>query len=914
MISHDELYKQKQQYEIKQEHIEEQQQNNVAFQNVQMQQEMNGQNMEPAEIPEEPQYQFEKKHGKKLRGKKVPNYVLKNKRKKLQLQTKENKLNLIDEKLNATFAEFDEKLEDEKENIFGTLHCPSMSEMERQHEAVTETIVKQHTFKKDEVITRTVVKDKETKVSQKKAIAKRMKLYTDEMDITKVKARAAVDINDKKLLDYHTFEQLSEFVPLLGKDESLSKLCSSYGKAKQRYKGNLDSKNEENAEKVYREDVCPVLDTLTVTIMKIDASSLKLTPDGDMVQNASELESMSRALSAYMGLIEKEPKYKEYLFSKKTKDGNGTWGDRVLKQLDRLSAISEYYRLRRIVIEDEYYMNHANEEIPLQEEKNDTIALKRLKKNMRASVMAAGNLSRIFGDVDVAIPIFKDSDMAGIMIKNSYENKEKDEKKRLQAANRHFDRIFGQDKYVRDMEKERYLQPPLWLQNSLTMDTEQIKKPKINKEAGYGAGAANTDVPMLNNYLKKTGRLGLLNRINEMRVQKTKTNHWGDSPKFSGKDKSLSKITISDHWDRCMWAYSTEYSYLRTDDEMLEMMDILSLQMDAEKWAEIQKDPQAVAFYESAYREMAMKNVSIIYSSARRMSETIMGKFLSLHTADLVQQMNTKIRSVIMNNAVISNITTPDNVNLLDKLFKENDPEGRYYYDKEGLLDMNGLAPANMRLNYVGGEYGSLLMKSTEFDDSGDEEKIEIAKKARIKIFGDDDFLENTIKPEYEENRKSAEKEGFPHDDKGMISWYLIHHPEYMTVEKMNTKIGDTYIFQDSFVGGLSALYCDTENEYRNMITKKKIDLPSSEEMDNYEQSLKDRNLCAMRADNSLDPEDPDTDVKIGKTGLTIKQKEISKNRKKDPYGLNLVRNGLKELFMKDENGKTIMRSGKGQI
>ena len=362
----------------------------------------------------------------------------------------------------------------------------------------------------------------------------------------------------------------------------------------------MDAQNKENADKIYREGVCPVLDELTNEIMKIDATTFRLGSDAELARNASELESMSRAVSAYMGLLKQEPKYREYLFNRKSKNGTATWGDKVLTQLDRLSAVSEYYRLRRIVIEDEYYINNANEEIPLQEKKGDTTAVRHLKGNLRASAMAAS------------------------------------------------------DQYVRSIENERYMQPPLWLQNALTLDPEEIKKKKDNKDAGFTGGSPASDFPMVSKYVRESGHRPLYDKIFKMGKEKTKTNTWGKSPKFLGGDETLNKITISDDWSRAMNAYASEYSYRRTDEEMLEMMDILSIQMDEEKWKEIGKDPEAVAFYESAYKEMLMKNVSMILSSAKRMTQTISVKLLSMHSADLVQQMTIGVRSVIMNNAIIT--------------------------------------------------------------------------------------------------------------------------------------------------------------------------------------------------------------------------------------------------------------------
>ncbi len=896
MKQHDLLSEEKKKYEIK--HDEEVKEQEPVFNTgVVYQEDQAEENKieEPVEIPEEMQYQFEKKKSKKGKGKKVPNYVLKNKRKKLRKQAVDDMLSAVDQKLNATFEAWDKKEADKE------FYYPTTEALELEHEEITETVVKHHTFKKDEVITQTVVVDKEQKVTEKRAAAKRLALCIDDLDKQKVMARANVDINDKKLMDYRTFEEFSEFAPLLGREGSLSKLCSSYGKAKKNYKKNMDSHNEENANKIYRQEVCPTLDVLTDTIMKIDATSFKLESDAELAKNASELEAMARALSAYTEILQKEPKYRDYLFSKKYKDTNETWGDKVLKQMDRLSAVSEYYRLRRLVIEDEYYQEHANEEIPLEEQKGDTIALKRLKKNMRASVMAAGNLTRIFKTLDIPNPVYKDYDMAGILTKTHYQNEEKDETERKKVAERHFQDIASSNQYIRNMENERYLQPPLWMQNVLTLDPEEIKKKGNNKDAGWVGGTSFTDTIMVDNYLKKKGKTNLFNKIDEMRKKKT-GGEWGNSPNFIGGDKLLKDITISDNWDRMMRTYASEQSYRRTDEEMLEMMDILSIQKDTKKWKKIKEDPEAAAFYESAYKEMVMKNISILLSSTLRVDQTIGVKFLSLHTIDLVQQLTPELRSAIMNTSIITNITGGNNMELIDELFKNNNKDGKYFYDPESLRDVNAMGTKNFRLGIIGATFYNIVM---ELSGDEEEEEEDFFKKANQALFGSRTYYDDVILPEYDANREQAEKEGFERDSRKVISWYLIHHPEFMTEEKLNLKVDGKYIFQMEASKSYRNYLSNNEGDYRRIILKKKVDVPSAEELEKYEKSLKNRKLFAMRTDKPDDPK-PDEEIKIKGTNIKVKQRQISENRKKDPYGVNLVKNAMDEMVVKDANGNVI--------
>ena len=129
----------------------------------------------------------------------------------------------------------------------------------------------------------------------------------------------------------------------------------------------------------------------------------------------------------------------------------------------------------------------------------------------------------------------------------------------------------------------------------------------------------------------------------------------------------LEKIDVSDHWQRTRTAFVKEYVYGKSDEEILEITELLSIQRSKEwtdtsgkkhskNWSDIAKDEDAKAFYESAFKEMAKKLIFSVYAAGKRVAETVAIKVAILHPTDLVLQMTQDLRDVLTNVATISNI------------------------------------------------------------------------------------------------------------------------------------------------------------------------------------------------------------------------------------------------------------------
>ena len=115
-------------------------------------------------------------------------------------------------------------LEQERKEV----SVPNLQEMKASHEAKYRTRVIKRTLKPNKMVTEQVVEEKERRTKEKSAMAKLTSTAWREVTDAKVKARADVDIDLKKKMDYRTFSQLSEFAPYLDK-EQLNALVTLYG-------------------------------------------------------------------------------------------------------------------------------------------------------------------------------------------------------------------------------------------------------------------------------------------------------------------------------------------------------------------------------------------------------------------------------------------------------------------------------------------------------------------------------------------------------------------------------------------------------------------------------------------------------------------------------------------------------------
>ena len=120
------------------------------------------------------------------------------------------------------------------------------------------------------------------------------------------------------------------------------------------------------------------LDVLTVKIMEYTDERFDVSSDEDFASRADDMEMISLKAIAYEKLLKANPEYEDRL---RTRKPGAKYSDLELvhQKLDQMLAISDYYRARKALITDTYYILHYNDEISANRDKSaDTDDKKRI--------------------------------------------------------------------------------------------------------------------------------------------------------------------------------------------------------------------------------------------------------------------------------------------------------------------------------------------------------------------------------------------------------------------------------------------------------------------------------------------------------------------------------------------------------
>ena len=187
--------------------------------------------------------------------------------------------------------------------------------------------------------------------------------------------------------DYDTLKCLSEFYP------EMLRGSENKDAAKARFEGLLQNYGGQSQDEVKnKKQRFEALDDMTEIIMRIDLASLDLSSDRAIAANAAELERVSGMAAAFDKLINKNPDYSDELRTRKNEKGKNL-GDELFKKMDVLLAVSDYYRVKKLLIEDETYTKYLNSEIGMDRKESDSFQVGRLKKLIRAAYYLGQNLA-----------------------------------------------------------------------------------------------------------------------------------------------------------------------------------------------------------------------------------------------------------------------------------------------------------------------------------------------------------------------------------------------------------------------------------------------------------------------------------------------------------------------------------------
>ena len=187
--------------------------------------------------------------------------------------------------------------------------------------------------------------------------------------------------------DYDTLKCLSEFYPQILRESGDKEAAQLRFESLLKNYGGQSENAVENKKQRFE-----ALDDLTEIIMKIDLGNVNLSSDEAIAMNAARLEQISAVASAFDRLLNKNPDYREELLTRKNGEGESL-GKKLSAKMDVLLSVSDYYRVKKLLITDETYTKYLNSEIGISRKESDSFAMGRLKKLMRAAYYLGQNLA-----------------------------------------------------------------------------------------------------------------------------------------------------------------------------------------------------------------------------------------------------------------------------------------------------------------------------------------------------------------------------------------------------------------------------------------------------------------------------------------------------------------------------------------
>ncbi|MBR4515734.1 MAG: hypothetical protein IKO61_12715 [Lachnospiraceae bacterium] len=559
-----------------------------------------------------------------------------------------------------------------------------------------------------------------------------------EKDI-KADYRMSTDIKVKSRAGYQAFVQLSQFYPAMVAEmsrEQFDEMVVKYGK------------------KEGTPDRFEVLDKLTDKIMGIDPSDFDFTSDKAIAQKASRFESMNSMVSAYREMLEDNPHYVEHLKKTKNENEDDSYYDKLTKQMNTLCAMSDYYRIRTMIMKDsEYIARGGNIEQEIKE--TDTKGTRHLKEMLRASYHIAANLNRILGQNEI--------EPNGL-----YEGESKLSKDAFEATDKAFminedvirhikteknlsdqDALLYREDQIRD-ELERLRIQGDNIANYKTRDClgkltdisrtvevyddkeKKYKKKKVKHANSYVAvyGGASASFLMSQTTLaakeEEKRRPDILARIKRLNAKMYDGHMIGRLVFDSKKYPELAKMEVSDMMSRMVEKIIRELSDDLSDSEIIELVERELIiknkdffyrheaDMKREKGEKLTEEEEKLEpigkdefeYYEDSYADAAMRSLYKHFALFEQIEQSIGAKAFILSPADFAIKYPDEMVNLVNTATTVTNILTAPNRDVVKKFIddynKNHSKRNKYKVDSQKFIDCADL-------------YGSLNLKLTFF-------------------------------------------------------------------------------------------------------------------------------------------------------------------------------------------------------
>ncbi len=224
-----------------------------------------------------------------------------------------------------------------------------------------------------------------SELNKKVALSKKLALKANKARDLVAKGRRELSFSDRVGLSMEELHSVSAFFT---KDVSQNAWLVRMFSGRMKGIGSKEATGEQK-----RSMKNDAMDFMTDAILNNAFDGADLSTDENLVKNATMLEENMLKVKAYRQLLISDKDYQEKLKATPVTGGadNETLYDRVMRQLDQLGTMVDYYRTRKLVLTDSYYLSHYDDEILNinDEAENATEEQQYLQKLMRKSSSAA---------------------------------------------------------------------------------------------------------------------------------------------------------------------------------------------------------------------------------------------------------------------------------------------------------------------------------------------------------------------------------------------------------------------------------------------------------------------------------------------------------------------------------------------
>ncbi len=601
-----------------------------------------------------------------------------------------------------------------KNREYAKLNAPLTSEL---HSEYGETFKDKSMMKSRE----SKIKNKKSRLYKKDQAAKRFEaMDAGEFKMRDKRAKLRRNIPEEERLNLNCSEtkDLSMLASMLTTDDKtmeskFSELVGKYSGFKEVKGEDGEIKREEMSaeeKEAARFDVMAEVANELLSNNMLD--TINLFDDESLSKNAAQLERLTSMTAIFNRMLAANPGFMEALNLQTTahkrildEKGNlirekevkvtagGITAEVLTKQLERLQAVSDVYRVRKLIVTNPYYRAHYNEELSMNASLNSSPEQKYLAKLLRTSFYLGKNLQK-YGTSDNDI---NDASMR-LNAEGNFAQKQESRICKISAdpedyinsteyqnamKSLHGSAFDKKDKEIRDqiaktrrenteallieLEHEKYTMP----EESMKFDLKNVSKKKFDKKNFVLSNPTTTYVYYMAHREKspredESNENSLKSKVKKLLNQKGEKGSPISTNSIGVNSERLGNHEGGDQLSRQVENFTGQFVENMTDEEVLEMIDGLTYSKRKE---EKNRTPEQQKMAEDMYLSNYLIYTNTVHQAMRKIMNTMGDNITTLHSEDWARLQSNPRFAVLV--GVMSSISSNMEVNLPYEFLKK---------------------------------------------------------------------------------------------------------------------------------------------------------------------------------------------------------------------------------------------------